>query len=220
MRRVDQPDFVTLTRDGYDRTAAVYAQRFHHHLDDKPVDLAVIYAFAGLVLSGPNKQVIDIGCGTGATTALLDGYGLDVSGVDLSPHMVAQARRLNPGLPFSVGSMANLALTDASVAGICAWYSIVHIPDEYLARVLAEFHRVLAPGGLVLLTFQVGDEPRVVTDAFGLDVHLSFFRRQPQWVSNLLAGAGFGVYAELVRQSDDDGLESTPHAYLIARKPV
>jgi hypothetical protein len=45
---VDQSaDFLTLTRDGYDRTAAIYAERFHHHLDDKPVDLAVVSAFAG-----------------------------------------------------------------------------------------------------------------------------------------------------------------------------
>lgn len=217
---MDQPNFLALTRDGYDRTAAMYAQRFHHHLDDKLVDLAVIAAFAGLVLNGPNSQVIDIGCGTGATTALLDGCGIDVSGVDLSPNMVAQARRLNPGLPFSVGSMASLGLTEESVGGICAWYSIIHIPDEHLAGVFAEFHRVLVPGGMVLLAFQVGDQPRVLTNLFGLDVQLTFLRRQPQWVSNQLAGVGFGVYAEIVRQPDNDGLESTPHAYLIARKSL
>jgi ubiquinone/menaquinone biosynthesis C-methylase UbiE len=167
---------------------------------------------------GSNRQVIDVGCGTGATTARLAGCGVDVSGVDLSPNMIAQARRLNPGLSFSVGSMANLALLDGSVGGVCAWYSIVHTPDAHLARVFGEFHRVLVPGGVVLLAFQVGDGPRVVTSAFGLDVHLTFYRRQPQWVSNQLVGAGFGVYAELLRQPDDDGFESTPHAYLIARK--
>ena len=67
----DQPDFPALTRDGYDRIAASYAERFHHHLDDKPIDLAVLSAFAGMVLSEPNRRVIDVGCGTGATTALL-----------------------------------------------------------------------------------------------------------------------------------------------------
>jgi SAM-dependent methyltransferase len=218
MWRVDQPDFLSLTRDGYDRVAAVYAERFHHHLDDKPVDLAVISAFAGLVLKGPNSQVIDVGCGTGATTALLDGCGVDVSGVDLSPNMIAQARRLNPGLPFSVGSMASLDLAGGSARGICAWYSIIHVPDQHLADVFGEFHRVLAPGGLVLLAFQVGDEPRVLTNAAEQKVHLTFIRRRSQWVSDQLATAGFDVYAELVREPDDDGLESTPQAYLIARK--
>ena len=114
--------------------------------------------------------------------------------------------------------MTDLDVADASVGGVCAWYAIVHTPDAHLARVFGEFHRVLVPGGLVLMAFQVGDAPRVVTNAFGLDVHLTFYRREPQWVSSQLVGAGFGLYAELLRQPDDDGFESTPHAYLIARK--
>lgn len=215
---MDHPDFLTSTRDSYDRTAAVYVERFHHHLDNKPVDLAVVSAFAGLILKGQAGRVIDVGCGTGATTALLNGWDVDVSGVDLSPNMVAQARRLNPGLQFSVGSMTRLEIADASVAGICAWYSIIHVPDEHLTGVFGEFSRVLTPGGLVLLAFQVGDESRVLTNAFGQDVRLTFIRRQPRWVADQLVGAGFGIYAELVRQPDDDGFESTQHAYLIARK--
>jgi predicted TPR repeat methyltransferase len=71
---------LTLTRDGYDRTAAIYAERFHHHLDDKPIDQAVLSGFAGLVAKGPNRQVIDVGCGTGATTALLADAGVDAWG--------------------------------------------------------------------------------------------------------------------------------------------
>jgi SAM-dependent methyltransferase len=218
MWRVDQPDFLALTRDGYDRIAAIYAERLHHHLDDKPVDLAVISAFAGLVSKGPNRQVIDIGCGTGATTALLDGWGVDVTGIDLSPNMIAQARRLNPGLSFRVGSMADLGLAGESVGGVCAWYSIIHVPDQHLAGAFGEFHRVLAPGGFVLLAFQVGDKPRALTNASGQEVHLTFIRRRPSWVGEQLTTAGFDVYAELVREPDDDGLESTPQAYLIARK--
>jgi ubiquinone/menaquinone biosynthesis C-methylase UbiE len=215
---VEHREFLTLTRDGYDRIAANYAERFHHHLDDKPVDLAVLSAFAALVLAGPSRKVIDVGCGTGATTALLDAHGVDVSGIDVSANMVAQARRLSPGLPFSVGSMATLDIPDRSVGGICAWYSIIHVPDGHLAAVFREFHRVLLPGGLVLLAFQVGGEPRVLSNAFGHDVHLTFIRRRPQWVSDQLSAAGLDGYAELVRQPDDDGFEATPHAYLIARR--
>ncbi|MEZ0054385.1 hypothetical protein ABIA30_005426 [Mycobacterium sp. MAA66] len=46
MRCVDRFDFLSPTRDGYDRTAAAYAERFHRHLDDKPVDLGVVNVFA------------------------------------------------------------------------------------------------------------------------------------------------------------------------------
>jgi len=47
---------------------------------------------------------------------------------------------------------------------------------------------------------------------------LTFIRRRPKWVWDRLADAGFGVHTEVVRQPDDDGLETTPQAYLIARK--
>jgi ubiquinone/menaquinone biosynthesis C-methylase UbiE len=215
---VTSHEFLTSTRDGYDRTAAMYAERFHHHLDDKPVELAVLSAFGGLIAKGHNRRVIDIGCGTGATTAILAERGVQVSGIDLSPNMVAEARRLNPGLRFSVGSMTSLEAADSSVGGVCAWYSIIHVPEDQLAGVLGEFHRVLIPDGLVLLAFQVGDESRLLTGAFGQDVHLTFIRRQPSSVVKQLSHKGFDMYSELVRQPDDDGVESTPQAFLIARK--
>lgn len=213
-----QSDFLAVTRDSYDRTADGYALRFHHHLDDKPIDQAMVSAFARLILEGDNKRVVDVGCGTGVTTAFLADYGLDAVGIDLSANMIAHAQRLNPDLQFRVGSMLALEVADGSVGGVCAWYSIIHVPDEYLADVFAEFHRVLVPTGLVLLAFQVGDQPRVLTHAFDQQVELTFIRRQPQIVAKQLIESGFRMYAELVRQPDGDGREATPQAYLIARK--
>lgn len=215
---VSEPDFLRLTRDGYDRTTGPYAERFHDHLDDKPVDRAMLVAFAGLITQGGNRRVADVGCGTGATTAILHDLGADSFGIDLSPNMIEEARRRNPGLDFAVGSMTDLDLPDGSVGGVCAWYSTIHVPDRHLSGVFAEFHRVLVPNGLVLLAFQVGDEPRILTDAFGKSVALTFHRRQPDAVSAMLADAGLPVCAQLLREPDDDAFESTPQAYLIARK--
>ncbi len=211
-------DFVSTTRDGYDRTAATYAQRFHHHLDDKPFDLAVLAGFAGLVRAHGRTDVLDLGCGSGATTALLAGHGVNPVGIDLSPNMVAAARRLNPGLAFAVGSMTDLDAADGSIGGICAWYSIIHVPDDHLPGVFEEFQRVLVPGGFVLLAFQIGDQPRVLTEAFGERLHLTFHRRRSRAVAALLEQAGLTLYATLERQADDDDVESTPQGYLIARK--
>ncbi|WP_079599396.1 MULTISPECIES: class I SAM-dependent methyltransferase [Mycobacteroides] len=218
MPTVDRSDFLAMTCDGYDRTAAAYAERFHHHLDDKPLDLAMLNAFAALVAATPNHRIIDVGCGTGATTAILSRQGVQAFGIDLSPNMISQAQRLNPDLSFCTGSMLDLEVPDADVGGVCAWYSTIHIPDEHLDNVFDEFHRVLIPGGLLLLAFQVGDEPRVLREAFGQEVKLTFFRRQPGDVSKRLDRAGLHRHAELVRAPDSDGFESTPHAYVIARK--
>jgi SAM-dependent methyltransferase len=103
---VTEPDFLQRTRDGYNVTATTYAERFHGHLDDKPLDRAMLAGFAGLV----ERQgvIADVGCGTGATSRMLADFGLDVLGIDLSPNMIAEARRLNAGLSFQVGSMTDL----------------------------------------------------------------------------------------------------------------
>ena len=208
--------FLESTREGYDVTASEYAERFHDHLQDRPLDRAMLAGFAGLVDRG--GVVADVGCGTGAAARMLANLGLDVLGIDLSPKMLAEARRRNPDLSFQVGSMTGLDFADGHFCGICAWYSVIHIPDEQLPDVFAEFHRVLRPGGLVLVAFQVGDQPRTFKEMFGEQVSLTFYRRQPDTVAQLLDEAGLEPYAALVREPNDDGFESTPQAYLIARR--
>jgi ubiquinone/menaquinone biosynthesis C-methylase UbiE len=214
---VAEADYMRRTRDGYDLTAAAYAERFHHHLRDKPLDRAIIGGFAGLVGQTGNRPIADVGCGTGATTAMFGEFGVDAVGIDLSPNMIAEARRRNPGLAFHVGSMTDLPFDDNCFGGLCAWYSIIHVPDDALPQVFSEFRRVLRPGGPALLAFQVGDQPRYLDEAFGQRVELTFHRRRPDAVAALLEQAGLALYATLQRQPDDDGLESTPQAYLIAR---
>ena len=209
-------DFLDTTREGYDLTATEYAERFHHQLQDRPLDRAMLTGFAGL--AGPDAIIADVGCGTGATSRMLSDIGMDVVGIDLSPNMIATARRLNPGLHFQVGSMTSLDFEDGLFDGICAWYSVIHIPDELLPRVFSEFHRVLRPDGVALVAFQVGDQPRTFKEMFGEQVSLTFYRRQPDTVALLLDEAGLEPYAGLVREPNDDGFESTPHAYLIARR--
>jgi SAM-dependent methyltransferase len=213
---VTELGFLECTREGYDLTAAVYAERFHDHLHDKPLDRGMLAGFAGLV--GREGVVADVGCGTGATSRIFADFGLDVVGVDLSPNMIAEARRLNPDLSFHVGSMTRLDFDDGCFHGVCAWYSAIHIPDEPLPQVFSEFRRVLRPGGLALVAFQVGDRPRIFKEMFGEQVALTFYRRQPDVVAQLLDEAGLMPYAGLVREPNDDGFESTPHAYLIARR--
>jgi ubiquinone/menaquinone biosynthesis C-methylase UbiE len=151
-------------------------------------------------------------------TAHLASLGLDVSGIDLSPGMVEVARRAYPSLPFSVGSMLALEPADGSVAGLVAYYSIVNIPRPELPRVFAEFARVLVPGGLLLMVFQVGDEVRHGTEWLGHPVDLHVYRNQPDVVAGLLAEAGLAVRMTTVRQPEDDGVEVGPRAYLLARR--
>src|SRR6202046_5393931 len=142
-----EPDFLRDTRASYDAVAAGYAERFRDELAAKPLDRAMLAAFAEQVLARDAGPVTDVGCGTGRVTAYLDGLGLPASGIDLSPGMIEVARRTYPGLRFEVGSMLALDLPDGALGGVLAWYSVIHVPDERLPEVCAEFRRGLARAG-------------------------------------------------------------------------
>ena len=145
--------FLATTRDSYDVMAVEYAEMVRSALDGKPFDRALFGTFAELVRAGGNAPVADVGCGPGEVTVLLHRSGLDVFGIDLSPGMVALARRTYPELRFQAGSMLALELPDASLGGLLAKHSIIHVPWELRSGVFAEFHRVLAPGGQLMLIF-------------------------------------------------------------------
>ncbi len=216
-----EPEFLSATRASYDALAADYAGRFRDELAARPLDRAMLAGFAELVQAAGGQPVADVGCGTGRVTAFLDDLGLPVRGVDLSPRMIAAARRSFPGLRFDVGSMLALELPDGALGGVLAWYSIIHIPHERLPEVFAEFCRVLAPGGYAQLAFQAGNEPLHLTEAMGHPVSLDFYRRQPDQVARLLGQAGLVVRAQLLREPDEEGgfPERTRQAFLLARKP-
>src|SRR5205823_12308301 len=143
-------------QDSYDQVAGEYTTRIFHELEHKPLDRTLLDRFAGEVRDlGP---VCDIGCGPGHIARYLHERGVNVLGVDLSPRMVEQARRLNPGIEFQQGNMSCLDVPDEAWAGIAAFYSIIHIPRAEVISVLREFRRVLRPGGLLLLAFHQGQE--------------------------------------------------------------
>jgi ubiquinone/menaquinone biosynthesis C-methylase UbiE len=209
--------FLTFTRDSYDAIAAEYTDMVSSDLDGKPVDRALFAAFAELVRAGGGRPVADVGCGSGRTTGLLHRLGLDAFGIDLSPGMLSLARRAHPQLRFDVGSMLALDLPDAGLGGLLAYYSIIHVPRERRPEVFAEFHRVLAPDGHLMLVFQVGDDTFHLDEAFGIPIHLDWHSQQPDAVTDLLREAGFEVWMTTVRERNST--ERTAQGYLMARKP-
>ncbi|MFF3546745.1 class I SAM-dependent DNA methyltransferase [Streptomyces platensis] len=215
-----EPDFLHTTRAFYDAIATDYDAHFGEHLAARPMDRAVLAGFAELVRTADAGPVADLGCGPGRVTAHLAGLGLPVFGVDLSPQMVALARRTHPQVRFEVGAMAGLELPDGALGGIVAWYSIIHTPQERLPELFAAFHRLLAPGGMLLLAFQAGDEPLHVAQPFGHPVALDFRRRRPDRIAGLLTAAGLEVRARTLREPDEGLGESTQQAFLTARKPA
>lgn len=217
---VAEDPHVTATRSGYDAIAEEYARTFRAELDGAPLDRAVLGGFAELVRRAhTDAPVLEVGCGPGTVTAHLAALRLDVRGIDLSPAMVALARRAHPGLRFEVGEMGHLDRPDGDLAGLVAWYSLVHVPRTHRQQVVEEFHRVLRPGGHVLVAFQVGDDVLHLDEAFGRPVSLDFHRLRPDDVEELLAGAGFEPTARLVKAPEPTSAASpVPQCVLIVRK--
>lgn len=211
-----EPADVTETRAAYDLVAEDYADLLRDELTGSEYDRAMLGVFAEQIARAGGGLVGDLGCGPGRIAGYLSRLGMDVAGVDLSPRMVEVARRDHPGARFEVGSMAALPFADAELAGALAWYSIIHTPEERQGDLFAEFARVVRPGGVMLLAFQVGDDVVRITHAYGHDVELSARRQDPDRVRVRLVDAGFTPTADLIRSPVPP--EKVRQGYLMARR--
>lgn len=158
-------------------------------------------------------MLLDAGCGPGLWTAFLHDGHRDVLGIDISAEFIAHARAQHPGLEFRHGSFAELPLRDSSLGGILAWYSLIHTPPEDLPVVLAEFARVIAPGGSILIGFFDG----TAREPFAHAVATAYF-----WTADalqpLLEHAGFRVTASETRLRAPGELSARPHGALTATR--
>jgi SAM-dependent methyltransferase len=213
-RATAEPFDLSTTRAAYDTVAVDYANLLSTELAAKPLDRALLATFAELVHAAGSGPVADLGCGPGRITAHLHSLGLSIFGVDLAPAMVTIARRTYPHLRFDEGSITNLDLADDALAGIVAWYSIIHTPPEQLPTIFAEFQRVLAPGGQLLLAFQAGNERVHIDHAYGHPLSVEAWRLSPDHVADQLTRTGLTVHTRVLREPADN--EKTQQAYLLA----
>jgi ubiquinone/menaquinone biosynthesis C-methylase UbiE len=205
-------------RESYDRIADEYALRISSELQHKPLDRDLLNRFAAEMAG--RGQVCDMGCGPGHVARYLRDAGTTVFGLDLSPKMVEQARRLNPDISFREGNMMALDLEDRTLAGIAAFYAIVNIPKESLPLVFREMTRVLKPGGLLLLAFHTGDEIRQEKELWGRPISMDFLLFQPWAIRQCIEVAGLRIEEIIEREPYAPEVEyQSRRAYIFARKP-
>jgi len=208
-------DWLADTRTSYDATAASYADVVRDILGGRqPYLSAALGLFANQVLAAGGGPVADVGCGPGHVTAHLHGLGVDAFGIDLSPGMIEVARSDHPGLRFEVGSMTDLDLPAASVSGLIAWWSLIHISDDAIPAVLGHFHRVLRPGGPLQVGFHVGDRSQAKAEGRGDPMTVHGHRRRPERVAEWLRDAEFTVESQWEFNMGTD----RPGAVLFARR--
>jgi SAM-dependent methyltransferase len=100
--------------------------------------------------------VVDAGCGSATKTLQLVKRGYRVRGLDFSEAVLAQARAavaaagVSDQVTFETADLTALTLPDASVERMVCWGVMMHIPD--VERVVVELSRVLAPGGVLVVS--------------------------------------------------------------------
>lgn len=154
--------------------------------------------------------VLDIGCGPGHWTDFLHRTGADIRGVDPVPEFTAYARGEFPGVDFRTASLNSTGADQATLAGVLCWYSLIHIPPQQMGFSLTQIHRLLRPGGELL----VGFFRHLRTDLFEHAITPAYRWSVDHFAGDLHA-AGFTI-CDIHQRTDPD---ARPHASIRAIKP-
>ena len=202
----------------YDTVAKEYAETFSGEHEKKPKDQEILHRFSQEI--GDRQPVWDFGCGPGQTSKYLKNLGIEISGLDLSEKILEQARTIHPEIHFRKGNILDLEFDNDSIAGVVAFYAIVHFTEEQAGKAFREVFRVLQPGGIFLFTFHIGEETIHVDEFLGkkVDIDLMFFTTD--FIFSLLTDSGFEKI-EMIEREPYPGVEyESRRAYVFAIKPV
>jgi SAM-dependent methyltransferase len=205
------------TPRSYDRVALRYAAEIGGELAGKPLDRALLNAFAESV-AGP---VLDVGGGPGHVADYLVQRGVAVVSTDISLAMSGLASRA--GLPSVAADMTALPFRSDAVGGIVCWYAVIHLDAAQRAAAYASFRRVLRPGGIGLIAFHTRDADTptggevTLSSWWGQPVALTFRFLDPSAEAEALAAAGFELMARLDR-TPGPGEHASERSYLMVRR--
>ncbi|MDG4826311.1 class I SAM-dependent methyltransferase [Asanoa sp. WMMD1127] len=174
------------TRETYDRIATEYAQR------KADVDARLVRDLSELAAAvPPGGVVVDVGCGPGREVGLLRERGFLVLGLDLS---LGQLRAGRVG-GVAQADMRTLPVRNGSVDAVWCQAALLHLPRPAVPAALAEFARVVRPGGALFLAVAEGDDADwEVARNYGSDLRRWFtYHREPD-LTAALATAGFTVH--------------------------
>lgn len=202
----------------YDAVAETYAATLFNELTGLPFEGWLLDRVAAHADGGP---VVEVGCGPGHVTAYLADAGADATGTDLSPAMVAEARRRFPEGSYEVGDLRRLMrpTTAPGWSAVLAWYSLIHLATSELPAAIEALSRPLAPGGWLVLALHVGAEVRHVDEWFEQAVDLDFVLHEPADVVALVEAAGLVDVEWYCRGALGHRAETTDRLYVVARRP-
>jgi ubiquinone/menaquinone biosynthesis C-methylase UbiE len=154
----------------------------------------------------PGDNVLDVGCGTGEVTLLAKTRAKHgrVYGVDPSPEMITVARkkaaRKGLEIDFRVGVIEALAFPDSSLDVVTSSLMMHHLPENLKVRGIAEIHRVLKPGGRLLVADLMRPTGSLLNHLFIAFTRHQGLRKGIEDLQPLLRDVGFGQ----ITQADEN----------------
>jgi ubiquinone/menaquinone biosynthesis C-methylase UbiE len=201
----------------YDTVAKEYAEAFSGEHEKKPKDQEILHRFSREI--GGRRPVWDFGCGPGQTTKYLKDLGIEISWLDLSEKILERARTIHPGIDFRKGNILELEFENNSIAGVVAFYTIIHFTEEQVGIAFREVFRVLQPGGIFLCTYHIGEKTIHIEEFLGKKIDIDFMFFTTEFIASCLKKNGFEK-VETIEREPYLGVEyESRRAYVFAIKP-
>lgn len=202
----------------YDTLAKEYAKTFFGEHEYKQKDQDMLCKFSKEI--GNRRPVWDFGCGPGNTTRYLKNLGVEISGLDLSEKILEEARIIHPEIRFRRGNILKLKFKNETIAGVVAFYAIVHFTEEQVCRAFREVFRVLQPGGIFLFTYHIGEKTIHLDEFLGKKIDIDFMFFTTDFISCSLKKSGFEKIETFEREPYPDVEYQSQRAYVFAIKPA
>jgi len=100
----------------------------------------------------PGADVLDLGCGCGVPASRILADRFTVTGVDISPVQIKEAKSLVPHARFLVGDMTAVSFDPATFDAVVSFYAIIHVPlDEQFSLIQSIYRWLREPGMAVMI---------------------------------------------------------------------
>ena len=202
-------NFKKTVKEGYNTIAKRY-------LDERTRDSEDVHLLDDFIQRLPaDAKVLDAGCGAGIPIGQMLSEHFELTGVDFSEAQIKLARKNVPNGKFLCEDMTKLNFPENTFDGITSYYAIIHIPREEHQPLLANFHRMLKPGGIALLCLGAEDLIDDIDENY-LGTRMYWSHYDTETYLKMLKDCGFSIV--WARRVADETCEGAGHLFVLAQK--